>query len=177
MSIPQTLLGLLDVEPQHGYNLKLRYDSLFGGGRNLKFGQVYSTLARLERDNLVRVVATETADGPERKLYALTKSGVSELEAWLSTPLGTSEHSPGELYAKVTLALLTGRSADEILDQQRSIYLTRLRELVEIRRNGDISEQLASDYESAHLKADLDWIEKAGKRLEAWATALGEGQV
>ncbi|MEY4348387.1 MAG: hypothetical protein RIS43_806 [Actinomycetota bacterium] len=177
MSIPQTLLGLLDVEPQHGYHLKLRYDALFGGGRSLKFGQVYSTLARLERDNLVRVVATESADGPERTLYALTKSGVGELETWLSTPLATTDHAPGELYAKVTLALLTGRSADEILDRQRSLYLTRLRELVEIRRSGDISEQLASDYESVHLKADLDWIEKAGKRLEAWAKALSDGEL
>ena len=41
------LLGLLDREPSHGYDLKRDYDTYFGRGRPLPFGQVYATLARL----------------------------------------------------------------------------------------------------------------------------------
>ena len=41
------LLGLLDREPSHGYDLKRDYDAYFSRGRPLPFGQVYATLARL----------------------------------------------------------------------------------------------------------------------------------
>ena len=50
MSVPLTLLGLLDREPSHGYDLKRDYDTYFGRDKPLPFGQVYATLARLARD-------------------------------------------------------------------------------------------------------------------------------
>ncbi|MEV6493144.1 PadR family transcriptional regulator, partial [Actinoplanes sp. NPDC051633] len=39
MSVPLTLLGLLDREPSHGYDLKRAYDTYFGRGKPLPFGQ------------------------------------------------------------------------------------------------------------------------------------------
>ena len=45
-----TLLGLLEREPSHGYDLKRDYDMYFGRGKPLPYGQVYATLARLARD-------------------------------------------------------------------------------------------------------------------------------
>lgn len=53
MSVPLTLLGLLEREPSHGYDLKRDYDALFGRGKPLPYGQVYSTLGRLARDGKV----------------------------------------------------------------------------------------------------------------------------
>jgi DNA-binding PadR family transcriptional regulator len=50
MSVPMTLLGLLEREPSHGYDLKREYDTYFGHGKPLSFGQLYATLARLDRD-------------------------------------------------------------------------------------------------------------------------------
>jgi len=40
MSVPLTMLGLLEREPSHGYELKRDYDAYFGRGRPLPFGQV-----------------------------------------------------------------------------------------------------------------------------------------
>src|ERR1700689_2574516 len=53
MSVPVTLLGLLERQPSHGYELKREYDAYFGRGKPLPFGQVYATLSRLVRDNKV----------------------------------------------------------------------------------------------------------------------------
>src|ERR1017187_222409 len=53
MSVPLPLLGLLEREPSHGYDLKRDYDAYFGRGKPLPFGQVYATLARLSRDGKV----------------------------------------------------------------------------------------------------------------------------
>ncbi len=172
MTVSQTLLGFLYSEPQHGYNLKMMFDQHFGGSRELKFGQVYSTLARLARDDLIKVVTVEIGEGPERKLYALTKSGVSAFETWLLEAQPTSEHLPGEFFAKITLALLTGHDATQILDKQRGLYLQRLRELVKVKREGDMGDVLAADYETAHIRADIEWIETVSKRLSRWELQL-----
>jgi len=52
MSVPLTLLGLLEREPSHGYDLKRDYDTYFGRGKPLPYGQVYATLSRLARDGM-----------------------------------------------------------------------------------------------------------------------------
>ncbi len=65
MSVPLTLLGLLEREPSHGYDLKRDYDTFFGRGKPLPFGQVYATLARLARDGKVdRRARRSPATGP-----------------------------------------------------------------------------------------------------------------
>ena len=50
MSVPLTLLGLLERGPSHGYDLKRDYDTYFGQGRPLRHSQVYATLSRLARE-------------------------------------------------------------------------------------------------------------------------------
>jgi len=63
MSVPHTLLGLLETGPRHGYDLKREYDARFSHARPLKYGQIYSTLARLQRDGLVVMDAEEPGRG------------------------------------------------------------------------------------------------------------------
>jgi len=70
-----TLLGLLSKEPSYGYDLKHSYDRYFGTQKALAFGQVYSTLARMVRDELIRALGEETGGGPDRKKYEVTPSG------------------------------------------------------------------------------------------------------
>jgi len=50
VSVPLTLLGLLERGPSHGYDLKRDYDVYFGRGKPLRYSQVYATLSRLARD-------------------------------------------------------------------------------------------------------------------------------
>lgn len=159
------LLGLLDGGPRHGYALKQGVDEWFGLARSLRFGQVYATLARLQRERLAEVATVEAGDGPDRKRYAITPAGVEDLESWLATPQRADDAVLGPLYAKVVVALLSGRSAEAVLAAQRSVHLERMRELRRDAAEGSIERGLAADYLVAHLQADLDWIELAGARL------------
>ncbi len=87
MSVPLTLLGLLEREPSHGYDLKRDYDTYFGRGKPLPFGQVYATLARLARDGKAIAGPAEPGEGPDRKRYAITEAGIAEVErGWPSRP-------------------------------------------------------------------------------------------
>jgi DNA-binding PadR family transcriptional regulator len=163
------LLGLLEREPSHGYDLKRDYDTYFGRGKALPFGQVYATLARLARDGMVEVGEPEPGAGPERKRYVITEQGVTEVEAWLADPVAPEPHLQTVLFAKVVLALMTGRSAEHYLDTQRSAHLHRMRELTELRRTGGLIDALLADHGLFHLEADLRWIELTASRLSVLA--------
>jgi DNA-binding PadR family transcriptional regulator len=162
----QALLGLLEERPRHGYELKHLHDRLFGGGKELRFGQVYASLSRLLRDGLITVEAIERDEGPDRKLYAITAQGVARLEEWLLDPLDPTVYLRSEQFTKVVLALLSGRSAEEILDAQRTIHLATMRALTKSKQRGDVADALSADFALFHLEADLRWIELTGARLD-----------
>jgi DNA-binding PadR family transcriptional regulator len=169
MSVPLTLLGLLEREPSHGYDLKRDYDAYFGRSRPLPFGQVYATLGRLARDGKVVAADAEPGAGPDRKRYVITDLGVSEVEAWLTQPVEPEPHLQTVLFAKVVLALMLGRSAERYLDTQRAAHLQRMRELTEIKRTGSPVDALLADHGLFHLEADLRWIDVTSARLQVLA--------
>jgi len=166
VSVPHTLLGLLETGPRHGYDLKREYDARFAHARPLKYGQIYSTLARLQRDGLVMLDAEEPGQGPDRKRYVITEDGATELERWLSEPETPEPFLHTTLFAKVTLALLLGEDPRRFLDAQRARHMGRMRELTELKRTGDVVDQLLADQALFHLEADLRWIDLTAARLE-----------
>jgi DNA-binding PadR family transcriptional regulator len=166
------LLGLLEREPSHGYDLKRDYDAFFGRGKPLPFGQVYATLARLARDGKVAAGESEPGAGPDRKRYAITESGVSQVEAWLAEPVEPEPHLQTELFVKVVLALMLGRSAEMYLDTQRAAHMQRMRQLTELRRTGVVVDALLADHGLFHLEADLRWIDLTAARLDALASEV-----
>jgi DNA-binding PadR family transcriptional regulator len=179
MSVPLTLLGLLEREPSHGYDLKRDYDTFFGRGKPLPFGQVYSTLGRLARDGKVTVADAEPGAGPDRKRYVITELGVTEFESWLTQPVEAEPHLQTVLFAKVVLALMLDRPAKQYLDRQRAAHLQRMRELTELKRTGPLVDALLADHGLFHLEADLRWIELTESRLAALAkevSAVKEGK-
>jgi len=172
MSVPLTLLGLLERGPSHGYDLKRDYDAYFGRGRPLRYSQVYATLSRLARDGKAVAGPTEQGAGPERRRYAITEAGLADVEEWLADPAPPEPDLQSELFAKVVLALLLGRPADQYLDTQRAAHLQRMRELTEFKRDGDLLNVLLADHALYRLEADLRWMDHTAARLGSLARAV-----
>jgi DNA-binding PadR family transcriptional regulator len=167
MSISHTLLGLLEQSgPRHGYDLKRTFDDHFGQHKPLHYGQVYATMSRLLKNGLVEVEGTEAGGGPERKRYAITEAGITDVEGWLRRPEKPEPYLQSTLYTKVVLALLTGRDAHRLLDVQRAEHLRLMRELTRRKHTGDLADQLICDHALFHLEADLRWLELTAARLE-----------
>ncbi|MQY13457.1 hypothetical protein SRB5_36050 [Streptomyces sp. RB5] len=166
MSIGHVLLGLLESGPRHGYELKRAFDERFGHDRPLAYGQVYATMARLLKNGSVEVDAVESGEGPERKRYAVTDAGVTDVEQWLGRPEKPEPYLQSTLYTKVVLALLTRRDAAELLDVQRTAHLGLMRELTRRKTSGDLADQLICDHALFHLEADLRWLELTAARLD-----------
>ncbi|MGA4538686.1 PadR family transcriptional regulator [Uniformispora flossi] len=175
MSVPLTLLGLLEREPSHGYDLKRDYDAFFGRGKPLPYGQVYATLGRLARDGKVVVGDAEPGSGPDRKRYVITEAGATEFESWLTEPVDAEPHLQTVLFTKVVLALILGRPAEEYLDAQRAAHMRRMRELTDIKRSGSLVDALLADHGLFHLESDLRWIDLTAARLDALAREVTGG--
>jgi DNA-binding PadR family transcriptional regulator len=163
------LLGLLDREPSHGYDLKRDYDAYFSRGRPLPFGQLYATLARLARDGKAIAGEAEPGAGPDRKRYTITETGKSDVEAWLAEPIPAEPYLQSDLFVKVVLSLMLGRPAEEYIDVQRAAHLARMRELTELKQRGNLVDALLADHGLFHLEADLRWIDLTAARLTALA--------
>lgn len=159
------LLGLLEPRHQHGYELRQAYDRRFRAERPIRSGQVYSTLTRLERDGLIDPVGDEPGNGPERRLLAITTSGVAELERWLHQPEAIDLHLRSALYMKVVLALSSGRAAQAVLDRQREEHLAVMQQLTRDKARADLPATVQIDFQLFHIEADLRWIDLTADRL------------
>jgi DNA-binding PadR family transcriptional regulator len=160
-----TLLGLISEGSTHGYDLKQRYDDVFGGDRPIAFGQIYSTLARMIRDGLIMALGEEPGDGPDRKRYGITAAGRDHLHAWLRTPDTPSPTLQSNLFAKTILALMLDDDAESLLDIQRREHLARMRELTTIKQSASLLDRLAIDHALFQIEADLRWIDLTSARL------------
>jgi DNA-binding PadR family transcriptional regulator len=161
------LLGLLARDPKHGYDLKNELEQALGGHWEINFGQIYTTLARLERDRLVKVVA-EDQDGRGKKTYQITPDGRKDLAAWLVEPV----EKPRQLRDEFFIKLIVGRLAGEtdparIIDRQRQAYLNQLRDLTALAgRAGEPGIELMVEGAILHLQADLRWLDLCEERVE-----------
>jgi DNA-binding PadR family transcriptional regulator len=165
MSTAELHLALLRGGPRHGYELKREHDAWFPDGRPLAFGQVYSTLARLERDGLVEVVETRSDGGPERTVYALTAAGERQLTEWLAEPAAPAGTGGEEIVRKAVVALRTDSDVDGFLSRQRAAHLRRMHALADMSPGSDPAARLAREHLLAHLDADLRWLELAAEWL------------
>jgi DNA-binding PadR family transcriptional regulator len=172
VSVPLTLLGLLERGPSHGYDLKRDYDTYFGLGKPVRYSQVYATLSRLSRDGKAVAGPAEQGAGPERRRYSITPDGIADVERWLAEPDPPEPDLHSELFAKVVLALMLGRPANGYLDAQRAAHLSRMRELTRLKQGADPLNVLLADHALYRLEADLRWMDHTAARLDLLARAV-----
>lgn len=169
--VRHALLGLLHQRPRHGYDLREAYLALVGGPSvwDLKPAQVYTTLARLERDGLIEPIETARIGGPDRVVYSVTDAGRAALAAWLSEGVH-GDHVRDHFFVKLMVALGTPEADPrEVLKVQRATLYRDLHALTAKRAHVDRGVELARamllDKAVMHLEADLRWLDMVEGRL------------
>ena len=159
------LLALLAQAPAHGYDLKGRLESNFGAAwPSVNIGQVYSTLGRLERDQLVTGESVPQESRPEKKVYAITPAGHEVLLGWLTSP-AEAPRLTDDIFMKLILAGLPGVAPSfdrkAMVERRRAAWLQLLRDVNARALAGDPSDPDTLLLEGAilHLQADLKWLE------------------
>lgn len=168
MGIRQSLLALLAGQPAHGYGLKTGFERSTAGAWPLNVGQVYTTLARLERDGLALPVDGEG----ERQSWRITPAGRAELERWYAQPVVEDPPARDELALKVLLAIAAEEvDVGTILDTQRASTLERLQELTRHKAKADPERELPwvllLDALILKAEAELRWLDLCEERLRA----------
>jgi DNA-binding PadR family transcriptional regulator len=162
-------LALLASGPAHGYELKQAFEERFGRLLPpLNAGQIYTTLARLERDGLVSADDVAQNGRPNKRVYELTDGGRAALAEWVAAP-APGARLKDEFFVKLVLAGLTGVAEPKaLIDRQRREYLQSLRDLDRLgaeRRGGDPAAELLIEGAALHLQADLKWLDLCEQRL------------
>lgn len=160
-------MALLSGRRGHGYELKQALSQSFGTLLpELNSGQIYSTLARLERDGLVEGESVAD-DNRGKKVYRLTDRGREVLQTWVSVPV-PGPRLKDEFFIKFVVATSMGL-ADPLtmIELQRREYLQSLRDL-DARLTTDSNSpttELMVEGAVLHLKADLGWLDLIEERL------------
>ena len=134
MSVKQGLLALLAEKPMYGARLRAEFEVRTGGTWPLNVGQVYTTLARLERDGLVK--AAGAADDEGRISYRLTEAGRREVEQWWLSPVDRDSAPRDELAIKLALAVtVPDVDVRRVVQTQRTATLRHLQDLTRLKKH------------------------------------------
>ena len=166
MSVKHGLLALLCEGPRYGYELKSAFEGRTGATWPLNVGQVYTTLARLERDGLV---ARDGEDPDGHVLYRVTPTGAREVEDWWDAAVEREAPARDELAIKLALAVgLPGVDARHVLQRQRTATIRALQTHTR-RKNalpaGDTAAALVLDALVFAAEAEIRWLDHCEARL------------
>ena len=166
MSVRLGLLALLESGPKYGYQLHTSFKERTGDTWPLNIGQIYTTLARLDRDGLV---APAGDDGDGHQIYALTDMGRAELDRWFATPVARADRPRDELAIKLAVALtVSDVDVREVIQTQRTATLRDLQDLTRQKRligEDDLASSLALDSLIFQAEAEARWLDSCEERL------------
>ncbi|TAN29587.1 MAG: PadR family transcriptional regulator [Actinomycetota bacterium] len=167
MSIKHSLLALLSEGPKYGLQLRQEFEAKTGQVWPLNVGQVYTTLQRLESDELVESDGLGE-DGP-RRTFRITSKGDSELSTWLHTPPDLTSPPRDELTIKILVALdLSKVDVHEVIQVHRRYVVELMQQWTRLKENEsgfDLRLALAIDAELFRLDAVVRWLDAAESRL------------
>ncbi len=179
MSVKLGLLALLAEQPMYGAQLRSEFEARTGATWPLNVGQVYTTLARLERDGLV-----EPLDGPDdesRIAYRLTQAGRETASTWWRTPVDRQDAPRDELVIKLALAVTAvGVDVAQVVQTQRTATMRHLRDLTRLKARTEESPDrqelgwsLVLEHHLFAAEAEARWLDHIEARLAREAATSG----
>lgn len=160
MSVKHSLLALLERGPAYGYQLRAAFESATGNTWPLNIGQVYTTLNRLERDQLVEALPEN--DSGQRP-YRITEAGRHHLAGWFASPVQAADRPRDELTIKLALAVTTpGVNVTDVIQRQRTATLRLLQEFTRLKAAEDHAElawRLVLESMIFRAEAEIRWLD------------------
>lgn len=159
MSIRFAILALLDERASYGYEIKAEFDRRTNRTWPLNIGQVYTTLDRLERDQLVSR-GSENAEG--RVMYEITPGGSRAVSDWFASVIPDNPQRD-ELAIKIAMAATRpGCDVGAIIQNQRRESMRALQNHHQALRGID-EEDLAGELVIQSLiyssEAQIRWLD------------------
>jgi len=178
MTVRNALLALLEQGAMYGYQLRAEFERRTGATWPLNVGQVYTTLARLERDHLVEGTGV---DEEGHVMYVATAAGREEVATWFTAPVARTQPPRDELAIKLALAVtVPGVDVGTVIQQQRSATMAALQDYTRLKRSSgdarpqDLAWSLVLDSLVFATEAEIRWLDHCEARVRRAATSLVE---
>jgi DNA-binding PadR family transcriptional regulator len=105
MSLGHAILGILEFQPMHGYELKRVLAEGISLFWPVNLPAIYPSLRRLEEEGLVAHRKVASAEGrPDRKVFEITGRGREELARWRPLPPEGLPQTKFPLFLKLLFA-------------------------------------------------------------------------
>jgi DNA-binding PadR family transcriptional regulator len=165
LSLEYILLGLLQGNPAHGYELHKRIRDLNGSGLlwDIKISLLYSILDRLESDGLITSKNVQSESRLPRKEFSLTGMGTQVLYSWSRSPVDHIQEIHREFQARLYFSMQESQeSTRKLLLDQIEVCLEWLleeqNELSNIREDSIYSGMIHS-YRIMQIDTVIHWLE------------------
>jgi DNA-binding PadR family transcriptional regulator len=162
------LLGLLVNQSQHGYQLNEFIERDLAHLTNMKKGNAYATLGRLEKEGFVKVVITQEGNRPQRKVYSITPGGEKKFVELLRNNLSNSERMV--FAGDVGLMFLDHLGREEVIEcltGRLTQVKAKLAEHAGAPMHGHgIGVDLALQHVLHMQRAEVSWLEEVLEKLQ-----------
>ena len=162
------LLGMLNLEPMSGYDLRHEIKESIGYFWQESYGQIYPALKRLHSRNLITKKKARQSKGPTRYVYRITAKGKAVLKEWLA-----AEPEPEPVRVELLLKLFFGvmgkpsdqiRHVESLLAEQRhklALYESFEKELLQFKKEPGYGYWRSTIRYGQHLSmARIAWCEE-----------------
>jgi DNA-binding PadR family transcriptional regulator len=176
MSVKHAVLGILAEKDLHGYELKSSFDEKVGDFWSLNYGQIYSTLDRLEKEDLVTHDRQAQDKRPDKKIYSITSKGRKELAGWLATPVNKVRALRDDFFIKLLFINKSGLSSLlALIEKQKTMYLSQMNRLTQkkvalkkqAKTHDTLITELLIDAGLFHAEADIKWLSLCEAKIKA----------
>lgn len=172
LSLEYVLLGFLDQEPIHGYDLYKKLGEMDGIALvwRIKQSHLYALLDKLEKDGMVSSRTVPGENFPARREFQITDQGKKNFLAWLTTPVLHGRDMRQEFLAKLYFAYSArGDIFKNLISAQLEVcskWMTTLKNDLGKLNSQDSYIKVILQYRLSQTKAMTNWLNEL----------LGEGK-
>lgn len=163
--LTRVILGLLDLAPMTGYEIKRHCDTTINHFWYADKAQIYRTLSQLTDDGLSTVETVPGVGAPDRQVHHITDRGRETLYDWLTSKL---DHQP-ERDAFLARLFFSGGLAESQLEELLATRRTTAQSLLAALTHMRVSmpettdrrfllRRATLDNGIAHVRAELNWL-------------------
>lgn len=172
LSVEYVLLGFLEQESIHGYDLYKRLNSLEPVGLvwRIKQSQLYALMDRLEAEGLVTSKVIQGESHPNRKQYDLTDAGRGTFLTWRSSPVQHGREIRMEFLAKLYFSLQASKETTLALVKVQlascSTWANNIESVLKDTPETQMYERIVFQYRLTQMRAVIDWLEVVSKEVD-----------
>ncbi len=180
MGFKQFVLGYFVDNPAHGYDLiKKCFMDFSPASPEINQGRLYTTLNKLEKENMIEKKIRYQDDLPDQKIIYITLEGLNEFYEWLESRADEEDDTKFDFFKQYSFLCKVNYykhlPKDRVLDKFRaqleisSSRLTRFREAKEemIQKNVDHYRIKIIEYGIGAEKVKVEWLKEMIAEVEA----------